>query len=230
VIFIDSNIPMYLVGEEHPHKVDARRLLERLIAKDERLVTDAEVLLEILHRYTAIDRKDAIQPAFDAIVGIVDEVLPIEAAEKNEKLAHIELLNDDRPYPGVEQAARDSFRRWKYEPGKMAGQPVDAGVTISVIFRGMSAATMTRPADNWAFREINTKGLPTSILDKAIFNGRRGGRYTPANGEFPGGDVKHGTGCDFKAGPRCAYLIPGGPFYNVDMPLADSGLNPGTGK
>jgi hypothetical protein len=61
--------------------VDARRLLEQLIAKDERLVTDAEVLQEILHRYTAIDRKDAIQPAFDAIVGIVDEVFPIEAAD-----------------------------------------------------------------------------------------------------------------------------------------------------
>jgi hypothetical protein len=81
VIFIDSNIPMYLVGAEHPHKVDARRLLEQLIAKDERLVTDAEVLQEILHRYTAIDRKDAIQPAFDAIVGIVDEVFPIEAVD-----------------------------------------------------------------------------------------------------------------------------------------------------
>ena len=81
MIFIDSNIPMYLVGAEHPHKVDARRLLEQLIAKDERLVTDAEVLQEILHRYTAIDRKDAIQPAFDAIVGIVDEVFPIEAAD-----------------------------------------------------------------------------------------------------------------------------------------------------
>jgi len=81
VIFIDSNIPMYLVGAEHPHKVDARRLLEQLIAKDERLVTDAEVLQEILHRYTAIDRKDAIQPAFDAVVGIVDEVFPIEAAD-----------------------------------------------------------------------------------------------------------------------------------------------------
>jgi len=149
---------------------------------------------------------------------------------KDGSVGYIELLNDDRPYPGVEQAARDSFRRWKYEPGKMAGQPVDAGVTISVIFRGMSAATMTRPADNWAFREVNTKGLPTSILDKAVFNGRRGGRYTPANGEFTGGDVRHGTGCDFKAGPRCAYLIPGGPSYNVDLPLADSGLNPGTGK
>jgi len=81
VTFVDSNIPMYLVGADHPHKVDAQRLLEQLIARDERLVTDAEVLQEILHRYAAIDRRDAIQPAFDAIVQVVDEVFPIEAAD-----------------------------------------------------------------------------------------------------------------------------------------------------
>jgi len=81
VTFIDSNIPMYLVGAAHPHKVDAQRLLENLILRDERLVTDAEVLQEILHRYAAIDRRDAIQPAFDAIVGIVDEIYAIEAAD-----------------------------------------------------------------------------------------------------------------------------------------------------
>lgn len=78
MILIDSNIPMYLVGAEHPHKVDARRLLERVISERERLVTDAEVLQEILHRYVAIDRRDAIQPALDALLGVVDEVLPIE--------------------------------------------------------------------------------------------------------------------------------------------------------
>lgn len=72
MIFVDSNIPMYLVGSAHPNKVDAQRLLERIIADRERLVTDAEVLQEILHRYVAVDRKDAIQPAFDAILGIVD--------------------------------------------------------------------------------------------------------------------------------------------------------------
>src|SRR5258708_22553538 len=44
VIFVDSNVPMYLVGADHPHKVDARRLLEAAIAAGERLVTDAEVL------------------------------------------------------------------------------------------------------------------------------------------------------------------------------------------
>jgi predicted nucleic acid-binding protein len=69
---------MYLIGSEHPHKIDAQRLLERCIADSERLVTDAEVFQEILHRYTAIKRKDAISPAFQAISGIVDEVFAVE--------------------------------------------------------------------------------------------------------------------------------------------------------
>jgi predicted nucleic acid-binding protein len=42
------------------------------------LVTDAEVLQEIMHRYVAIGRQDAIQPAFEVLLGIVDEVFPIE--------------------------------------------------------------------------------------------------------------------------------------------------------
>lgn len=78
MIFVDSNIPMYLVGAEHPNKEAARRLVEKAIVDGERLVTDAEVLQEILHRYVAIDRREGIGPAFDALLGIVDTVLPIE--------------------------------------------------------------------------------------------------------------------------------------------------------
>lgn len=80
MIFIDSNIPMYLVGASHPHKTNAQRLLEKLIRDDQRLVTSAEVLEEILYRYVAIDRRDAIQPAFDALTGVVDEVLAVDRA------------------------------------------------------------------------------------------------------------------------------------------------------
>ena len=69
---------MYLIGAPHPNKDAARRLLESCIERAERLVTDAEVLQEILHRYIAIRRRDAIQPAFNALVGIVDEVFPVE--------------------------------------------------------------------------------------------------------------------------------------------------------
>jgi len=78
VILIDSNIPMYLVGGSHPHKVDAQRLVEKLLSERQRLVTDAEVLQEILHRYIAVNRRDAIQPAFDSLLGVVDEVLAID--------------------------------------------------------------------------------------------------------------------------------------------------------
>jgi len=81
LIFVDSNLPMYLVGAPHPHKADARRLLEQAIAGGQRLVTDAEVLQEILHRYVAIGRRDAIQPAFDALLAVVDEVFPVTSAD-----------------------------------------------------------------------------------------------------------------------------------------------------
>ena len=80
MILIDSNVPMYLVGAAHPHKTDSQRILERLISERERLVTDAEVLQEILHRYVALNRRDAIQPAFDALLGVIDDVLPVDAA------------------------------------------------------------------------------------------------------------------------------------------------------
>jgi len=80
VILIDSNIPMYLVGAPHAHKTDAQRLLEKLVSDRQRLVTDAEVLQEILHRYVAINRRAAIQPAFDALLRLVDQVLPIDEA------------------------------------------------------------------------------------------------------------------------------------------------------
>ena len=81
MIFIDSNIPMYLVGADHPNKVAARLRLEQAIVDNEPLATDAEVLQELLHRYTAIGRRAAIGPAWEAIVGVVDVIHPIEAED-----------------------------------------------------------------------------------------------------------------------------------------------------
>jgi predicted nucleic acid-binding protein len=81
VIFVDSNIPMYLIGADHPNKVAAVGKLDALIRGQERLVTDVEVQQEILHRYVAIDRREALQPAFDLLLGIVDEVFPLEAPD-----------------------------------------------------------------------------------------------------------------------------------------------------
>jgi len=81
MLFIDSNIPMYVIGSSHAHKLDALRLLESAISDGHRLVTDAEVLQEVLHRYSAIGNLAAIQPAFEVLLGVVDEVFPVELAD-----------------------------------------------------------------------------------------------------------------------------------------------------
>jgi predicted nucleic acid-binding protein len=82
---------MYLVGAPHPHKTDSQMLLERLIAAGERLVTDAEVLQEIVHRYAAIDRRDAIEPAVEATLNIVDDIFAIE---KRDALRAAEIVKN----------------------------------------------------------------------------------------------------------------------------------------
>ena len=101
MIFVDSNIPMYLIGAAHPHKADAQRLLEGAVGGGRRLVTDAEVFREILHRYTAIARRDAIQPAYELLRGVVDDVFPVDL-EVVERAREIVLGN-----PGL--SARDSI-------------------------------------------------------------------------------------------------------------------------
>jgi hypothetical protein len=69
---------MYLVGRPHRHKVDAQLALERLAAERRRLLTSSEVFQEVLHRYVSTDRRDRIEPAFEVLQSLVDDVLPVE--------------------------------------------------------------------------------------------------------------------------------------------------------
>ena len=71
---------MYLVGGPHPNKDVALHLLGSLVGEKQRLVTGAEVLQEILHRYMAVNRRREIQPAFDVLLEVVDQVLAVEHA------------------------------------------------------------------------------------------------------------------------------------------------------
>ena len=72
---------MYLVGAEHPHKTESQVLPERLTAAGQQLVTDAEVLQEILHRYISIDRRSTIDRAFEVLLKTVDDVFAVEKAD-----------------------------------------------------------------------------------------------------------------------------------------------------
>ena len=81
MIFIDSNVPMYLVGSPHPNKDRTLAALARLVRDGERFITDVEVYQEMLHRYTSIRRVDAIDAAFESLDAIVDDVLTFGMSE-----------------------------------------------------------------------------------------------------------------------------------------------------
>lgn len=81
MIFVDSNIPMYLVGDEHPNKSHTNEILPRLLQQREPLVTSIEVYQEMLHRYTPTRHFDAMDDAFKALDDIIDDVLTFGIAE-----------------------------------------------------------------------------------------------------------------------------------------------------
>ena len=56
MIFVDLNVPMYLVGAAHRNKDRAVAVLTQLVQDGAQFITDVEVYQEILHRYTASRR------------------------------------------------------------------------------------------------------------------------------------------------------------------------------
>ena len=83
---------MYLVGAPHPNKERVRAVLDELILSRSCFVTDVEAYQEILHRYTAINRVDMIDPAFACMDGIVDKTLTFGMAEIRSARAILESV------------------------------------------------------------------------------------------------------------------------------------------
>jgi predicted nucleic acid-binding protein len=81
VIFVDSNVPMYVAGREHPLRGAALRLLERARAGDIDICTSTEVLQEILYRYVALKRHDLAASVYDLFVQLCPVVLPVTLAD-----------------------------------------------------------------------------------------------------------------------------------------------------
>jgi len=80
-VFLDSNIPMYVAGGEHPNRGPARRLLERAGAGEIEVCTSTEVLQEILYRYAALCRLDLAEKVYDFFVALVPEVFDVTLAD-----------------------------------------------------------------------------------------------------------------------------------------------------
>jgi predicted nucleic acid-binding protein len=80
-VFIDSNIPMYVAGREHPNREPARRFLDRVRSGEVEACTSTEVLQEILYRYAGLRRLDLAREVYDLFVQLCPVVLPVTLAD-----------------------------------------------------------------------------------------------------------------------------------------------------
>ncbi len=80
-VFIDSNLPMYVAGREHPLRNPSRRFLARARAGELEACTSTEVLQEILYRYVGLRRKDLAQQVYDLFVELCPLVYPVTIAD-----------------------------------------------------------------------------------------------------------------------------------------------------
>ena len=87
--FLDTNVVMYAAGSEHPLRQPCRQALRRAVDARIPLITDAEVLQEILYRYFAIRRPDRAAVVYRSTVDLCDEVTPIT---ENDTARALELL------------------------------------------------------------------------------------------------------------------------------------------
>lgn len=76
--FLDANVLMYAAGAAHPLREPCREALTRAVEQEVSLVTDAEVLQEILHRYFSIGRAEIARAVYESAVRLCDDVLPID--------------------------------------------------------------------------------------------------------------------------------------------------------
>jgi predicted nucleic acid-binding protein len=81
MVFVDSNLPMYVAGREHPLRNPARRFFQRARSGELDICTSTEVLQEILYRYTALKRLDLAVAVYDLFVQLCPTVLPVTLAD-----------------------------------------------------------------------------------------------------------------------------------------------------
>ncbi len=77
MVYVDSCIPMYLVGSDHPNKQRVIEVVSQLVHGREELVTSAEAFQEIIHRYKAIKDSEHLKIAYDALEAMVTKIVDV---------------------------------------------------------------------------------------------------------------------------------------------------------
>ena len=99
-VFVDSNIPMYVAGRDHPNREPARRFLERARAGEIEACTSTEVLQEILYRYAGLRRLDLASEVYELFVQLCPVVFAVTLADTD----RAKSLLTSSPHLGVRDA------------------------------------------------------------------------------------------------------------------------------
>jgi uncharacterized protein len=77
-VFIDTNIPMYAAGKDHPHKNSCKEIMMSAATGKLKAYTDVEVFQEILYRFFYINRAETGYHIFDNFFRIMEGyILPV---------------------------------------------------------------------------------------------------------------------------------------------------------
>lgn len=75
--FLDTNVLIYAAGGPHSLREPCRAALEAAITRRVSLVTNSEVLQEILYRYFSLQQPDVAREVYLAATQLCDDVLPV---------------------------------------------------------------------------------------------------------------------------------------------------------
>lgn len=75
--FLDANIIMYAIGQDHPAKSGCVAALKQVEAGTIQVVTNVEVFQELLHRYYSLGRYEVANQAFTNLKTLCEQVLPV---------------------------------------------------------------------------------------------------------------------------------------------------------
>jgi predicted nucleic acid-binding protein len=120
VIYVDSNVPMYLVGATHPNKLRVTELVPQLLSAREQLISSAETFQEILHRYLALRDRRHLAAAYEALEALLVRTVEVTKedvdAARSISAEHPRLSSRDCLHAAIMD--RIACRKiWSYDSG-----------------------------------------------------------------------------------------------------------------
>jgi len=93
VLFIDANLIMYSIGSPHPLREPCKKFLEKIKSREILVVTNTEVLQEILYRYFSIERRTLGEIAYQSMIEFCTDIFPVRVIDTDKALEILKRVN-----------------------------------------------------------------------------------------------------------------------------------------